>query len=321
MHTGRRTLTHLITVVIASRCDDARSELLRRACDSVRAMAGQLDYSILVVANGPRVSPGVLEWLEVRPDVRVVQLRSGSHALARRVGVELAEGEFLAFLDDDDEFMPDTLGTKVDYLRAHPEVDVLVTDGLRISESSVTKIFPPPDERCADLVETMMHVGWSACSLTLRARKIEPAVFDPLLGHMEWTLTAMLLARSHQVGYVDQPTFRYYDTTPDSLSKRVEHQFAAPVVWRRLCATYAGTRYETSVRRRHGAICHVASWECAGFDRWREAWRLHRESLGSPGGFAYLPFTLKLLLAPLWRGDAAHQRADTRVEIDARSTR
>src|SRR5258705_12884912 len=85
----------LFTVVIASLCDDARSELLRRACDSVRAMAGDRDYSIIVVANGTRVSTRVLDWLALRSDVHIIRLRSGSHPLARRVGAEMADCEFL----------------------------------------------------------------------------------------------------------------------------------------------------------------------------------------------------------------------------------
>src|SRR6188508_2342312 len=81
----------LFTVVIASLCDEARSELLKRACNSVRAMAKGYDYSILVVANGSRVSSSVTDWLGKQPDVRLIRLRSGSHPLARRVGAEIAE--------------------------------------------------------------------------------------------------------------------------------------------------------------------------------------------------------------------------------------
>src|SRR5262245_60746241 len=249
----------LFTVVIASVCDDARGELLKRACDSVGAMAGAHDYSIIVVANGPRVSPSVLDWLATRPEVRVIRLRSGSHPLARRVGAEMSDSEFLGFLDDDDELMPDTLAPKLAYFRQHPEIDVLVTDGLRVSDSGATRIFPPIEERSEDLVETMMNSGWQAGALTLRVQNIDLSAFDAEIRHMEWTLTTLDLARRHRLGFLDQPTYRYYETTPHSLSKRAEHWLAAPEVWRRLTATYAGTRYHTAMRRRYGTTCHTAS--------------------------------------------------------------
>jgi len=229
--------SQLFTVVIASLCDDVRAGLLKRACDSVRAMAADHDYSIVVVANGPRVSPRVLAWLATRPDVRIIQLRSGSHPLARRVGAEMADGEFLAFLDDDDEFMPGTLPDKVAFFRQHPDIDVLVTDGLRVNDGVATKIFPPPEIRSTDLVETMMRAGWGACALTLRARKVDLSALDAEFRHLEWTLTALELARHHKIGFLDQPTYRYYEDTPASLSK---------------CAS------TTWLRRRSGADCHAA---------------------------------------------------------------
>jgi len=285
-----------ITIVIASRCDDARSELLKRACESVRTMAGAHVYSILVVANGHRVSQAVLDWLATRADTQVVRLQSGSHALARRVGAEMATGEFLGFLDDDDELLPGTLDGKLDYFRAHPDVDVLVTDGLLVSGQSTRKIFPPKAERCDDFVETMMQVGWSACSFTLRREQIDLAVFDTELRHLEWTLMALKLARHHKVGFLDEPAYRYYSDTPDSLSKSAAHAVTAPEIWRRLLDEYAGTRYEAAMRRRHGIECHNASWEHARQGNLREAWRLHLRSLAAPGGLrSYLTYSRKLL--------------------------
>jgi glycosyltransferase involved in cell wall biosynthesis len=291
----------LFTVVIASLCDDARSELLKRACASIRAMARDHDYSIIVVANGPRVSSSVLDWLASRPDIRVIRLRSGSHPLARRIGAELAESEFLAFLDDDDELMPNTLAPKVAHFRQHPEDDVLVTDGLRVSDSSTTRIFPPVEARCADFMETMMRAGWGAGALTLRMQNIDLSAFDAEFRHMEWTLTTLELARRHRFGFLDEPTYRYYETTPDSLSKRAEHALATPEVWRRLSVSYAGTRYHAAMRRRYGTTCHTASWECARQGKMRDAWRLHVESLWCPGGAGFVPFTAKLLVASLRR--------------------
>jgi glycosyltransferase involved in cell wall biosynthesis len=291
----------LFTVVIASLCDDARAELLKRACESVRAMAGALDYSIIVVANGPRVSTNVLEWLSHQSDVRVIRLRSGSHPLARRVGAEASDSEFLGFLDDDDEFIPGTLERKISYFRAHPEVDLLVTDGLRIDVSGSSNVFPPPQARSPDLIRTMLYQGWTACALTVRNHKVDLSAFDAELRHMEWTLTVLTLAKRHRVGFLDEPAYRYYETTPNSLSKSTEHALAAPEVWRRLSKEFAGTPYDAEVNRRYGMVCHNVSYECARQGRMGQAWRLHVESMLSLGGVAFIPYSIRLLLYPLRR--------------------
>ena len=262
-------------------------------------MAGDLDYSIVVVANGTGVSANVLERLTARSDVRVVRLRTGSYPLARRVGAEIADCEFLAFLDDDDELMPDTLARKLSFFQEHPDIDVLVTDGLRVNGTIETRIFPPPEARSTDLAETIMYAGWSACSITLRMQNIDLSAFDPGFRHLEWTSATLELARRYRFGYIDEPMYRYYETTPNSLSKSAEYRLAAPVLWRKLIKDYAGTRYEATVRRRYGIECHNVSWECARRGRVREAWRLHAESLRAPGGLAFVPFSAKLLFASL----------------------
>jgi len=172
----------------------------------------------------------------------------------------MADSEFLAFLDDDDELMPNTFMRKIAYFREHPEIDVLVTDGLSVSGSTVTKIFPPPETRCADLVETMMRAGWGACALTLRMQNIDLSVFNTDLRHMEWTLTALELARRYQCGFLDEPTYRYYKDTPNSLSKMAEHNLAGPEVWRRLSKIYADTRYDLSC----GGVTELYATTCRG---------------------------------------------------------
>jgi len=289
----------VFTAVIASLCNDARADLLRRACDSIRAMAGGMDYSIIVVANGSQVSPQVLSWLASRSDVRVIRLRSASHPLARRVGAELAEGEFLGFLDDDDELIADTLPLKVAEFRRQPDVDVLITDGFRIDGPEVTRIFPPAAERSSDLVETMMRAGWGAGTVTLRNRSVDLAAFDPAFRHLEWTLTVLDLASRYRVAYLDVPTYRYYENTPNSLSKSPEHRLAAPEVWRRLSRSYAGTRYELAVRRQHGVECHHASFEYLQRGQLSDAWRFHRAALAAPGGTSFLTYSVRLMLASM----------------------
>ncbi len=286
----------VLTVVIASVCDEARRELLHRACESIRAMARGHSYSILVVANGPRVSEGVLAWLNAQPDVEVVRIRTGSYPLSRRIGAELAKGEFLAFVDDDDELLPDTLGPKLAIFRERPEVNVLVSDGLRISERGTSRIFPAPEARKANLVETLMHAGWGAGALTLRTNKVDLSAFDAEFRQMEWTLTVLTLARHHQVAYLDMPTYRYYETTPGSLSKQAAHAVTAPEVWRRLLVAYDGTPQHPLVRRRYGSACHNVSWVLANRGHLLEAWRAHFESMACPGGLSYLTYTANLLI-------------------------
>ena len=81
---------------------------------------------------------------------------------------------------------------------------------------------------------------------------------------MEWTLTALELARRHQFGFLDEPTYRYYETTPEFIVEECRAQ-SSP---RRRCG--ADCRRDTRVLATTppcGAVtepmCHNVSWECA----------------------------------------------------------
>lgn len=61
------------------------------------------------------------------PRVRLVmQEKHVNGAMARNVGIKAASGEYIGFLDDDDEWEPDKAERQVNYLKSHPEYDACV---------------------------------------------------------------------------------------------------------------------------------------------------------------------------------------------------
>lgn len=46
-------------------------------------------------------------------------------AAARNTGIKASKGEYIAFLDDDDEFLPDKITKQMDFLNAHLEYDAV----------------------------------------------------------------------------------------------------------------------------------------------------------------------------------------------------
>ena len=94
-----------------------RPELLRRALDSVYAQT--LDsFEVIVVddGNAPRAYD-VLGEYQSRPNFVYLETekdRGGSRA--RNVGIRYAQGEYVAFLDDDDEWLPRKLEVQMPLL-------------------------------------------------------------------------------------------------------------------------------------------------------------------------------------------------------------
>lgn len=100
-----------------------RARLIERALDSVRLQTRRVT-EIIVVDDGSRDgTPDVARaWGERHGQpVRVVVMeRNGGPAAARNRGIELARTNYVAFLDSDDEHLPDTLETLSGALDAQP---------------------------------------------------------------------------------------------------------------------------------------------------------------------------------------------------------
>src|SRR5690242_6277552 len=119
-----------ISVVIPTTASAQRAPLLWRA---VRSLQGTSDGEVLpiVVVNGDRYDPSILEALKRRRDIRCLYLEVGDHVEARRVGRCAVDTEFFGLLDDDDEYLSGTLQVRLEPLRRDSSLDVVITNGYR----------------------------------------------------------------------------------------------------------------------------------------------------------------------------------------------
>jgi len=122
-------MTPRVSVVVATR---NRRTLLARALASVNEQRYR-DFEIIVVDDASVDGTG--NWLRTEhPEILLVELstRSGA-AAARNRGVEQAQGEIVAFLDDDDAWRPSYLVTQMAQFDAHPEVQLCSTGHVEIN--------------------------------------------------------------------------------------------------------------------------------------------------------------------------------------------
>lgn len=106
----------LITIIIPTR---NRASYLKQAIDSVYAQSYP-HFEIIVIDDG---SGDHTQDVPNAYDKRLhyyYQKHAGVSA-ARNYGIRQAQGQYIAFLDDDDLFAPDKLARCVDHLNRHPE--------------------------------------------------------------------------------------------------------------------------------------------------------------------------------------------------------
>jgi glycosyltransferase involved in cell wall biosynthesis len=106
---------------------------LESAIASVEAQTFK-DYEIIVIDDGS--TDDTCEWAEANIG-RFHYHRTSNQgpASARNYGAELAEGEYLAFLDSDDMWLPNKLEAQVKALTENTQCSFVFSDGFRVISS------------------------------------------------------------------------------------------------------------------------------------------------------------------------------------------
>jgi glycosyltransferase involved in cell wall biosynthesis len=121
-----------------------RPTYLARAIQSCINQKTQFSYEIIVVDDNGKDSPQQKETEEVISqfkDIIYSPLEKNSGACtARNQGVSLAQGKYVFFLDDDDEFSDTKLQNQIEYLTNHPNLDGCLAAFKRIDAVSKNEI-------------------------------------------------------------------------------------------------------------------------------------------------------------------------------------
>ena len=98
---------------------------LGRAVESVLSQ-GFEDFELLVVDDGSSdQTDQVLEGFAGDGRLRVWKTANCGVSLARNLAIRQATGEWIAFLDSDDRWLPDKLSAQFDYLRDRGQIKIV----------------------------------------------------------------------------------------------------------------------------------------------------------------------------------------------------
>jgi glycosyltransferase involved in cell wall biosynthesis len=219
-----RTTRPLVTVIIptlnrAAGLDAALHSVMtasRRLHDGLQAV------EVIVVNDGGRTVGHVADAWKPRLPVTLVELDqcSGGAAVPRNAAIEIAEGDYIAFLDDDDLFLPDHLAVGCEPLR-RGDADFVYLGAL-VSERRLDALPEdlsghrlkayPYDPRFL-MVANYLHTG----AVIVRNFRHTPVRFDPGLDVCEdWDLwIALTSVLNYRVTFVDEITSIYHQV-PDT---------------------------------------------------------------------------------------------------------
>lgn len=116
-----------------------RSRDVRLAVASVVAQTYPADaLEIVVVDDGGKDDTEQVLDREFGARVRYLRKPNGGVSAARNYGMSHARGEYLALLDDDDEWKPTKIAAQAALLGARPEIGIVITDVERMDERRAT---------------------------------------------------------------------------------------------------------------------------------------------------------------------------------------
>jgi glycosyltransferase involved in cell wall biosynthesis len=168
----------LVTVVIPTR---NRCHLLPRALRSVlRQTVRELELVVVDDAS----SDGTRELVEGLSDDRVRlarhRLRRGASA-ARNTGIRLARGEYVAFLDDDDQWLPGKLAQQLELIEGAPPELGVVYGGYHVASQRSRRVVATslPPERPLGHSDFLDSTGFMTSIPLIRRRCLEEVgLFD-----------------------------------------------------------------------------------------------------------------------------------------------
>ncbi|HEY3990289.1 MAG TPA: glycosyltransferase family 2 protein [Acidobacteriaceae bacterium] len=223
-----------VSVVIPTR---NRPELVRRAVESVLAQTYR-DFEIIVVIDGPDAMTEAALGEFTDPRLRLLALaESQGGSDARNAGIAAAKGEWVAFLDDDDEWLPEKLARQLAHSAARPERPVFLASRFIERSELGDRILPRRSLACREPFSEFLFcrpnlsagTGYVQTSTWLVSRPLIEAVrFTSKLKRnqdVDWMLRAMAV-KDATLAIVPEPLVIFHESGKTGrVSKKADWRF------------------------------------------------------------------------------------------------
>lgn len=218
-----------ISVVIAAYNAAATIE---RAVQSVLAQTRPADEIIVVDDGSADGTAEIAGRMDKR--IRVIGQTNAGSSVARNTGIESASGDWIAFLDADDQWLPEKLQLQETFLRANPDLVWEYGNFLSAHTGVVSKKPVLPNRELDNTVfDDYLRAfceGFYAWTSTLMIRKDvfgKAGLFIPGMKRGQDTdLWFRIAYYCPRVGYLSVPLAVYHQDTPNSSTKvNVHYQY------------------------------------------------------------------------------------------------
>lgn len=226
--------------------------LLRRAVASVLSQTYQ-DIELIVINDNPddtslSIKIGNLLSSMAPHATYIVNDKNIGAANSRNLGIQKASGKYIAFLDDDDEWMPSKIESQYNVIISEPNIGLVHGNFILESPSSskVVKVIHPKNP-LKELVK-LNYIGSTSIPLINCDIARKAGVFDASIKMGEDYDLWIRIASISKIKYVNKPLIKYYVSNDSTFRFNHNNRVLAEQVWNK--------KYENIFKKYKFARCY-----------------------------------------------------------------
>lgn len=197
-----------------------RKHTLGKALDSVLVQE-EIPFEVIIVDDGS--TDGTFDFVQSHyPQVTLLTQKNLGPSAARNHGIKQSRGEWIAFLDSDDEWLPGKLRAQLSFFANNPSVRICQTEEIWIRNGIRVNPMKKHKKISGNIFESSLALCLvsPSCSMIHRELLDEVGLFDESLPACEDYDLWLRIAAKHSFGLIETPYVVRYGGHQDQTSAK-----------------------------------------------------------------------------------------------------
>lgn len=214
-----------ISVVIPTK---NRAETISRAVNSILLQSYPPAEVIVVDDNSDDNTKEILDDMRENTDINIRYLKNEQTkggAVSRNRGASAANGEYIAFLDSDDEWLPDHLKEALTYIDEN-KVEACYSDYLLVGGTESIDAYRNKTEENVSIADLLFKrvIDPRTSTFVFKKAAFDQVKFDDdQQKHQDWDI-ALRFSKQFEMGCTNKVTVKLHHDTGNRMSAKINHK-------------------------------------------------------------------------------------------------